>query len=46
MASDCKCGCKYTAFHSLSVEQTCISEETGKDAVKIATYVAEEEQSR
>lgn len=32
-------------IHSLSVEQTCASEETGKDAVKTATYVAEEEQS-
>lgn len=32
-------------IHSLSVEQTCVSEETGKDAVKTATYVVEEEQS-
>lgn len=45
MAPDCKCGCKYTAFHSLSVEQAFVSEETGKDSVKSATYVEEEEQS-
>lgn len=45
MAPGCKCGCKYTAFHSLSVEQTCVSEETGKDAVKTAANVAEEERS-
>lgn len=32
-------------IHSLSVEQTCVSEETRKDAVKTATYVVEEEQS-
>lgn len=30
-------------IHSLSVEQTCVSEETGKDAAKTATYVVEEE---
>lgn len=29
-------------IHSLSVEQTCVSEETGKDAAKTATYVVEE----
>ena len=44
MAPDCKRGCKCTA-NSLSEEQTCVSEETGKDAVKTATYVVEEEQS-
>lgn len=32
-------------IHSPSVEQTCVSEESGKDAVKTSTYVAEEEQS-
>jgi len=32
-------------IHSRSVEQTCVSEETGKDAVKTATYFVEEEQS-
>lgn len=41
----CKRGCKYIAFHSLSIEWTCVSEEKGKDAVKTATNVAEEEQS-
>lgn len=32
-------------IHSLSLEQTCVSEETGKDAVKTATYVVEEARS-
>lgn len=45
MAPDCKHGCKYSAFHSLSVEQAFASEEMGKDAVKSATDVAQEEQS-
>lgn len=41
----CKCGCKYIAFHSLSIERTCVSEEKEKDAVKTAINVAEEEES-
>lgn len=32
-------------IHSLSAEQTCLSQDTGKDAVQTATYVAEEERS-
>lgn len=32
-------------IHSLSAEQTRLSQDTGKDAVQTATYVAEEERS-